>query len=141
MTLRIGCCITPHGFGHAARAAAVVEAVGRQVPVELVVVTSVPKWFFTDSLSVPFQYCPLTTDIGLIQTNSLCEDLPATIRALDSFYPVSRERVVRLIQLFFGCDLILCDIAPLGIVAAQGLGIPSVLIENFTWDWIYSGYV
>ena len=34
----------------------------------------------------------------------------------------------------------LCDIAPLGILAAQRAGLPSVLIENFTWDWIYAGY-
>jgi hypothetical protein len=39
-----------------------------------------------------------------------------------------------------GCALVLCDIAPLGIVVARAAGIPSVLIENFTWDWIYEGY-
>lgn len=48
MNLRIGCCITPHGFGHAARAAAVVEAVGKRIPAEFVVVTTVPEWFFSD---------------------------------------------------------------------------------------------
>jgi hypothetical protein len=36
---------------------------------------------------------------------------------------------------------VLCDIAPLGLVAARAAGVPSVLIENFTWDWIYQGYV
>ena len=35
----------------------------------------------------------------------------------------------------------LCDIAPLGIAAAKRAGIPSVLVENFTWDWIYRGYL
>lgn len=29
----------------------------------------------------------------------------------------------------------------MGIAAAQEAGIPSVLIENFTWDWIYEGYL
>jgi UDP-N-acetylglucosamine:LPS N-acetylglucosamine transferase len=28
----------------------------------------------------------------------------------------------------------------LGIAAARQAGIPSVLVENFTWDWIYQGY-
>jgi hypothetical protein len=28
----------------------------------------------------------------------------------------------------------------MGIVAAKAAGIPSVLVENFTWDWIYQGY-
>jgi hypothetical protein len=39
-----------------------------------------------------------------------------------------------------GTRLVLCDIAPLGIAAAKKAGIPSVLLENFTWDWIYEGY-
>jgi hypothetical protein len=29
----------------------------------------------------------------------------------------------------------------LGILVARQAGLPSVLVENFTWDWIYSGYV
>jgi UDP-N-acetylglucosamine:LPS N-acetylglucosamine transferase len=28
----------------------------------------------------------------------------------------------------------------MGILAAQNAGMPSVLVENFTWDWIYKGY-
>jgi hypothetical protein len=36
--------------------------------------------------------------------------------------------------------MVVCDIAPLGIVVARAAGIPSVLIENFTWDWIYESY-
>jgi hypothetical protein len=40
-----------------------------------------------------------------------------------------------------GCNLVLCDIAPLGILAAREAGLPCVLIENFTWDWIYAGYL
>jgi hypothetical protein len=38
------------------------------------------------------------------------------------------------------CELVICDIAPMGILAAREAGIPSVLVENFTWDWIYQGY-
>jgi hypothetical protein len=39
-----------------------------------------------------------------------------------------------------GCGVVVCDISPLGIAAASRLGLPSVLVENFTWDWIYEGY-
>ncbi|MCI0478189.1 MAG: hypothetical protein L0Y55_18250, partial [Anaerolineales bacterium] len=35
---------------------------------------------------------------------------------------------------------VICDIAPLGIAVARVVNIPSILIENFTWDWIYAGY-
>ena len=141
MSLRIGCCITPHGFGHAARTAAILEALGRRRPVHGVVVTLVPRWFFADSLSMPFSYHQLTTDIGLVQKNSLEEDLPATLQALNGYYPLAEELVDRAVRLFTDCDCILCDISPLGIVAADRLGVPSILVENFTWDWIYRGYI
>jgi hypothetical protein len=35
---------------------------------------------------------------------------------------------------------VLCDIAPLGIAVAKAAGRPAVLVENFTWDWIYAAY-
>ncbi len=35
----------------------------------------------------------------------------------------------------------MCDISPFGIAAAHSAGIPAVLVENFTWDWIYTGYL
>jgi UDP-N-acetylglucosamine:LPS N-acetylglucosamine transferase len=38
------------------------------------------------------------------------------------------------------CVLVICDIAPMGIAVAQAAGITSVLVENFTWDWIYQNY-
>lgn len=141
MTLRLGCCITPHGFGHASRAAAVMEAVGKQAAIEWVVVTTVADWFFTASLSVPFCHIPLQTDVGMVQKSSLHEDLLKTVATLDNFYPLSETRIRQAVEAFAGCALILCDIAPLGIIAANRLGIPSLLLENFTWDWIYDGYL
>ncbi|HHB75870.1 MAG TPA: hypothetical protein ENK84_04935 [Desulfobulbus sp.] len=140
MTLRIGCCITPHGFGHAARVAAILAAIGRRIDITPVICTTVPRWFFADSLSMPFSCHAAVTDIGLVQKSSLVEDLPATLQALDRFYPLSEKRLVETADIFHNCACILCDIAPLGIAAARRLGVPSVLIENFTWDWIYEGY-
>jgi hypothetical protein len=57
--------------------------------------------------------------------------------------PFDRDVVGRLAQQLrdAGCRLVICDIAPLGIVVAREAGIPSLLVENFTWDWIYEGYL
>jgi hypothetical protein len=38
--LRIGCCITPHGLGHAARACAVMEALSLRLPVHYKIVST-----------------------------------------------------------------------------------------------------
>ncbi len=136
--------ISPHGFGHAARAAAVMAAIHQLSPtIRFEIFTRVPEWFFADSLTAPFGYHALLTDIGLAQQNSLIEDLPETIRRLDDFLPFEPTRLQHLARQLrqLKCALVICDIAPLGIAVAQAAQIPSVLIENFTWDWIYQAYL
>ena len=34
----------------------------------------------------------------------------------------------------------IADIPPLAIAAARRAGIPSIVVGNFTWDWIYAYY-
>lgn len=139
--LHLGCCVSAHGLGHAARTAAVIQALAALLPLQCTVVSRVPAWFFRTTLPCPFSHHPWQTDVGLVQESALHEDLPATVRALAGFYPLRRQRVARLASLFAGCDLVLCDIAPLGIAAARRAGVPSVLLENFTWDWLYEGFL
>src|SRR5215510_7945972 len=144
MPVRIAYFITPHGFGHAARAAAVMAALQEIDPaIQFDIFTQVPRRFFENSLVQDFRYYHLCTDIGLVQATSLREDLSATVRRLDAFFPLDRALITTLAALLrsMSCALVLCDIAPMGIVAARAAGVPSVLIENFSWDWIYQGYV
>ena len=141
--LRIACFVTPHGLGHAARAAAVLEALGRTVEnLHVELFTRTPPAFFRDSLTVPFTVHELETDIGLVQTTPYREDLAATRRKLEAFLPFDPARVAALAAQLarLECRCVLCDIAPLGLAAAREAGLPAVLIENFTWDWIYEGY-
>ena len=135
--------VTPHGFGHAARSAAVMTALNRLDPnLRFEVFSLVPETFFADSLQTKIGYHALLTDIGLVQKNSLQEDVPVTIQRLAEFLPFAEPEIKRLARQVqtLGCQAVLCDIAPLGIAVAQAAGLPSVLIENFTWDWIYEGY-
>lgn len=141
---RIAYFISPHGYGHAARASAIMAAISKIDPaIRFEVFTQVPQWFFQDSLSEPFGYHSLLTDIGLAQKTPLIEDLPETLRRLDSFLPFNTPQVEDLAKLInlLRCRLVVCDIAPMGIAVAREAGIPSVLVENFTWDWIYAEYL
>ncbi len=138
--VKVACCITSHGYGHAARAVSIMEALGSRVKLQLDIITTVPVWFFEESLSVPFEYHGCEIDMGIVQSSSLQEDLAATLEKLATFYPVREEWLETVVSCLKGCRLVLCDVAPLGILAAKAAGIPAVLIENFTWDWIYKQY-
>ncbi|MCI5143265.1 MAG: hypothetical protein D3909_16375 [Candidatus Electrothrix sp. ATG1] len=146
--VHIGCCITPHGLGHAARACAVMEALSRRIPVHYTIVSMAPAWFLTESLTASYTLHPLQTDVGLVQYDALREDLEQTLKALNAFfYPFQPELLDQLAALFADCQLVLCDIAPVGIAATSqarklyGAEVRSVLLENFTWDWIYQQYL
>jgi hypothetical protein len=135
--------ITPHGFGHATRAAAVMAAIHARHPSwRLEIFTQVPRWVFEDSLTGPFDYHSVLTDVGLAQLSPMLEDLEGTVERLNGLLPF-REAVVRQLAEQVGssgCAVVVCDIAPLGIAVARAVGIPSILVENFTWDWIYEAY-
>lgn len=134
--------ITPHGFGHATRSAAIMEewtALGSDVSFH--VFSHLPA-----SLFPPPPRCrlhPTATDVGMAQRSALHVDLGETLRLLGASLPPPATLVadlsVKLLEL--DCRLVVCDIAALGIEAARAAGLPSVLVENFTWDWIYEGYL
>jgi len=135
--------VTPHGFGHAARAAAVMEAMGDLDPlVRFEVFTTIPEWFFRETLNDRFGYHVLETDIGFVQKTPFEADLNRTKQALDRFLPFAEDWIQTLARQVqeLSCSLVVCDISALGIRMALTAEIPSVLVENFTWDWIYRNY-
>lgn len=140
---KIAYFISPHGFGHAARACAIMQALHQEQPdVEFELFTLVPEWFFAESHLPKYQYHAARTDLGLVQHNSLVEDIPSTLTQLAEFLPFPNQLITDLAKTItdLGCRLVICDISPLGIAVAKTAGFPSILIENFTWDWIYEGY-
>ena len=65
--LSIAYFVTSHGFGHAARASAVMNAIYVRWPfVHFEIFALTPEWFFQRSLNVPFVYHSEPTDIGLV---------------------------------------------------------------------------
>ncbi len=87
-TKRIAYFVSPHGFGHAARAASVMEALAEiDTTVQFEMFTAVPDWFFQDSVSAPYNYHHLVTDIVFIQKNAFQADLEDTLSALIDFFP------------------------------------------------------
>ncbi len=95
--------ITPHGFGHAARAAAVMIELNRLVPnIIFHIYTQTPRWFFIESHLSDFIYHDVLTDVGLVQQNALDEDLPATLNRLKDFLPFQPNWIETLAH---GCSI------------------------------------
>jgi hypothetical protein len=135
--------ITPHGLGHAARAAAVMAALRAEDPgLSFELFTSVPVSFFQQSIASGLGYHLFDSDIGLVQKAPLHADIPETVTRLDGFLPFDSDQTGDLADKVksLECQLVVCDIAPIGITVAREAGIPSLLVENFTWDWIYEDY-
>lgn len=145
MDKRIAYFITPHGFGHAARSTAVMLALQKIAPdLRLDIYTLVPEWFFGDSGLKDYEWFALETDVGIAQQSPMDADLPQTISRLESFINNWQGQALSDLAASLkarGTLLAVCDISPLGILAANNAGLPSVLIENFTWDWIYEPYL
>ncbi len=135
--------ISPHGFGHAARASAVMDAMAEREPaLRFEIFTAVPEWFFADTLRARWRHHEEVTDLGLVQRTAMDEDPVATAQRLQEFLPPPRRRVERLARRVseLGCAAVVSDISPLGTKVAARAGLPAVLIENFTWDLIYAAY-
>lgn len=143
MNKRVAYFISPHGFGHASRALSVMEALSSLDPsFEFDVFTTVDVDFLKTNFSGTLTIHPVQTDIGLFQINPLEADIPRTLKELESQIPYDKEVIGSAVKVVkeAGCSIIICDIAPMGIEVATQAGIPSVLIENFMWHWIYEPF-
>jgi len=143
--VRIAAFVTPHGFGHAARTCAVLAALRDLDPgLEATLYTAVPEWFFAESLDFPFARRELDCDVGMAQKSAVDEDLPETLARLEAFWREadagSVDRLAAELR-SSATDAVLSDVSPLGLLAARRAGLPSILVENFTWDWIYESLV
>jgi len=140
---RVSYFVSAHGYGHATRAAAVINALQEIVPdAEVQVLTKAPRILFDETVARSISYLENEADLGIAQKTPLREDLVKTLRNIKAFLPFDGKRIHHLTDCLreFGTDVVVCDIAPIGIVAAKLAGVPSVLVENFTWDWIFEGF-
>ncbi len=119
------------------------QAIQRLIPsVQFELFTEAPEWFFQSSLGAGYTYHSFPGDVGLVQAGPFDEDLTATVQKLEWLRSTEKERLEIAARTLEERKvwLVLCDIVPFGIQVARKCGIPSVLIENFTWDFIYAGY-
>jgi L-arabinokinase len=135
--------ISGHGFGHASRAIEVLNALAPACPDHTRVIrTAAARRLFDRTLRAPFTFIDGACDTGVVQIDSLRLDEQVTIDRAAEFHrqlPALVEQERALLR-EHDARLVVADAAPLGVVAASAAGVPSVVLANFTWDWIYEAY-
>jgi hypothetical protein len=132
--------ITNHGFGHAARTAALVGEIQRRLPsLRAIITTTAPRWLIASYLPGDFIYRPYGYDVGVIQADSLQMNLPATLAAWQEIQSQAESIVDREAQLLQeeAVQLVLADVPPLAGAIARAAGLPCWGVTNFGWDFIY----
>lgn len=135
--------ISGHGFGHASRAIEVINALlARQPDADVHVRTTAARWLFDVSVRGPFRYAHGDTDTGVVQRDSLNPDLEATAERAREFYANFDADTMREAAWLrrLRPRLVVADMPPLALAAADAADVPSVAMGNFTWDWIYEDY-
>lgn len=133
--------VSGHGFGHATRIAALIQAVCARTDRVVAVRSEAPHWIF--SMRAPqVHYSSAPIDVGLVQASGLDLDLPASLAAHEAFgarWEDAIEREARWIAQS-GAELVVADIPALAFAAAQRAGVRAVGVSNFGWDWILDAY-
>lgn len=132
--------ITNHGFGHATRSAAIAAEIQRLCPeMLLILATTAPRWLLEAYIPGDFILRPRAFDVGVVQSDSLTMDQPATLEKLQQI-KAQQHRIIASEVNFLRQNrvgLVLADIPPLAVPIAHAAGIPVWMISNFGWDFIY----
>lgn len=130
--------ISSHGYGHAARQQAVIKELAKQ-DCAIHVRTATPEKFFKVAKSVHHQ----RYDIGMIQSDALHFDIPASLQWMDAFLLGQEAIITRELDFIRRekINLVVSDMPAIACEIASRAGIPSVVVTHFTWDWVYGHYM
>ncbi|MBW4420273.1 MAG: glycosyl transferase [Myxacorys californica WJT36-NPBG1] len=132
--------ITNHGFGHATRAAAIAAEIQRLAPdMVLILATTAPRSVLEAYLPGDFIHRPRGFDVGVVQSDSLTMDKPATLTRLKQIRDQQRSLIASEVTFLKQnrVGLVLGDIPPLAAPMAKAAGVPGWMMGNFGWDFIY----
>jgi hypothetical protein len=132
--------ITNHGFGHSTRTASIAATIQKLCPeVLLIMVTTTPRWLLESYITGDFILRQRAFDLGVIQADSLTMDKPATLAKLQDIKKNQNSLIASEVNFIRqNCvNLILADIPFLAAGFAKAANIPSWMVSNFTWDFIY----
>ena len=134
--------VTGHGYGHASRAQAVAETLLDDPRWSVELRTAAPREVFDWLLGDRCCLSAVHLDPGVVQSHSFHHDLEKTVAAWRALLD-RREALIDAEARHLDetrADVVLSDVSPLACAAARRAGRPSLVMGNFTWDWILEAY-
>ena len=128
--------VSAHGWGHAARQRELIRAVKAEYPhILITLVSSAPAWFWQGipvDWVLPGRLSPIALEKNGVPDGAL------TAANLRKFLGTEKELLSEELRLQreTDADLVVTDIDPLPVKAADINSIPAIGVGNFTWDWI-----
>lgn len=120
-----------------------INALGALAPgVPIHVFTQASRWLLERTIRVPVTLHDWAVDTGAVQRDSLHMDIPATLATAARFEEAADAAAVPLARELrtHGVRAVVCDAPAMPCTAAHLAGLPSVVLANFTWDWIYADF-
>jgi hypothetical protein len=137
--------VTAHGYGHGVRSCDIIRSLNELYPeIDVTIVSNLPHSFFANRLgSGRYTVRNAAFDLGMVQLDSIRVDVAESLRRLLLLYE-ERSSLVAAEAAYLsthGFGLVVADIPGMPLESAAELGIPRIAVGNFSWDWIYSGFV
>jgi hypothetical protein len=136
-------CLSPHGYGHTAQTAPVVNALRRRIPaLRLTLRTTVTSDLLHARFDGDFSIEPVATDFGMLMASAvdvLAEESAEAYLALHANWPARVESEARALAAL-APDLVLCNVPYLPLAAAKHAGIPAAAFCSLNWADIYMSY-
>jgi hypothetical protein len=136
--------LSPHGYGHAAMTAPVVEALRRRVPdLRLTIQTSVSRSLLEERYGPDFTHVSEIPDFGLRMLSATEVDVETSAEAYRrqhadfSGLVESEARRLRAAH----PDVVLANVPYVTLAAARRAGIPSVALSSLQWADMYRHYL
>lgn len=135
--------ITPHGFGHMAMAAPVINALAQRHPEwRITLRTTLSPDFLASRVRLPYSLQPVADDFGMVQRNALEVDVEASAqryRQMHRHWDTEVARVANELRTA-QVDLVVADVPYLTLAAAQQAGIANVALCCLHWGDVYGHY-
>ncbi len=131
--------MTAHGLGHLTRSCQIASALCELAPsVDLEFWTAIDRDRVAADFRGPFRHRSASYEPGTAQRSCFELDVARTVdlyrAVLDQRESALAEERAAIRQ--SGCDALICDVPGVAVRAASDLGVPAILVSNFTWDWI-----